>query len=205
MKANIVRNENRKTLTVVLTPISISYVDYLYKKYKDERYFASGVLKGADYKNDIVPFVEKLANELTAIGQGTLPPGTKISTNDLITLSDDEYRLFTRNLDRDGNWDKQFKVNLTNRAKDTDKRFLFLDLEQTKPIPQQDGWKHNYAIELEVGVGYDEKTSKPYVFAIFHRAMSVGLKETNTFQANNSAWKGLNLETLEVKDDDLPF
>jgi hypothetical protein len=205
MKANIVRNENRKTLTVVLTPISISYVDYLYKKYKDERYFASGVLKGADYKYDIVPFVEKLANELTAIGQGTLPPGTKISTNDLITLSDEEYRLFTRNIDRDGNWDKQFKINLTNRSKDTDKRFLFLDLEQTKPIPQQDGWKHNYAIEIEVGVGFDEKTAKPYVFAIFHRAMSVGLKENNTFQANNSAWKGLNLETLEVKDEDLPF
>lgn len=205
MKANIVKNESRKTLTVVLTPISISYVDYLYKKYKDERYFASGVLKGADYKNDIVPFVEKLANELTAIGQGTLPPNTKISTSDLITLNDDEYRLFTRNLDRDGNWDKQFKVNLTNRAKDNDKKFLFHDLEQTKPIPQQDGWKHNYAIELEVGVGYDEKTAKPYVFAIFHRAISTGLKETNTFQANNSAWKGFNLEAIEVKDDDLPF
>jgi len=210
MKYNIVQNEGRKTLTLIVTPVSINYTDYLYKKYKEEKFFASGVLRGADYKDHIVPFVNTLADALNKLGQGILPPTAKITSNDLITLQDEEYRFITRNLDKEGNWDKQFKINLTNRAKDSDKRFLFLDLDQTRPISQNDSWKHNYAVEIEMGVGYDEKTAKPYVFAIFHRGISVGLKETNTFQQNNNAWKGFaletnNLEKIEVKDEDLPF
>jgi hypothetical protein len=214
MKYNIVPNESRKTLTLVLTPVSINYTDYLFKKYKDEKYFASGVLRGADYKEHIMPFVTDLANKLTILGQGVLPPTAKITTNDLITLQDEEYRFITRNLDKEGNWDKQFKVNLTNRAKDGEKRFLFLDLDQTKTISQTDSWKHNYAVEIELGVGYDEKTAKPYVFAIFHRGISVGLKDNNSFQQNNNAWKGFNVDTpsesknlapIEVADEDLPF
>lgn len=213
MKFNIVQNDGRKTLTLVVTPVSINYTDYLFKKYKDEKFFASGVLRGADYKDHIVPFVNTLVDALNKLGQGVLPPTAKITSNDLITLQDNEYRFITRNLDRDGNWNKEFKINLTNRTKDGEKRFLFLDLDQTNPISQTDSWKHNYAVEVEMGVGYDEKTAKPYVFAIFHRGVSVGLKEnTSAFQKNNDAWKGFNLEQakenvskIDIKDEDLPF
>ncbi len=205
MKYNIVPNEKRKTLSVIITPITLPYTDYLYKKYQDQKFFASGIVKGADYKTDLMPFLTELAKQLTAIGKGDLPAGTTFTTQDLITLNDDEYRLFTRNLDKQGNWDKQFKVNLTNRTKDAEKRFLFLDLEQTKPISKEDSWKHNYAIELEIGVGFDEKKNNKYVYAIFHRAISTGLRDTNTFQKNDGAWKGFNLESIAVDDDKLPF
>jgi hypothetical protein len=214
MKYNIVENKGRKTLTVILTPVTINYAEYLYKKYQDKKYFASGVMRGADYTKDLVPFVKDLVSKLNFLGKDVLPNGVTITPQDIITTNDDEYRLFTRNLNKEGDWDKQFKVNLTNRSKDAEKKFLFLDLEQSKPISKDDSWKHIYAIELEIGVGYDEDKQNKYVYAIFHRAVSTGLKETNTFQKNDNAWSGFkletdvkskNLEAIEVKDDDLPF
>lgn len=204
MKYSITSNPNRNTLTLIITPITLPYTEYLYKKYKEEKFFASGIIKGADYKTDLLPFLTELAKSLTTIGKDILPNGTSITTQDLISLGE-EYRLITRNLDKEGNWDKQFKINLTNRTKDGEKRFLFLDLEQTKPISKEESWKHNYAIELEIGVGFDEKKNNKYVYAIFHRAISTGLRETNTFQKNDNAWKGFNLEKIDVEDDKLPF
>lgn len=214
MKYNIIKNLDRKTVTVVLSNISINYTDYLFAKYKGERYFASGVVRGADYTKDLLPFIKEVCDALNVVGKDALPNGTLITHQDLITINEDEYKLFTRNLDKDGNWDKQFRVNLTNRAKDDNKRFLFHDVSGTKPIEKADGWKHIYAIELEIGVGFDEKKSKKYTFAIFHRAISIGLKESNTFQKNDNAWVGFDFsqpseETKKKqplpKDDDLPF
>jgi hypothetical protein len=204
MKYNILPNPNRNTITVILTPVTLPFTDYLFKKYKEEKFFASGIIKGADYKTDLVPFLTEVSKALTAVGKDILPTGTQINTQDLISLGE-EYRLITRNLDKEGNWDKQFKINLTNRSKDGEKRFLFLDLEQTKPISKEESWKHNYAIELEIGVGFDEKKNNKYVYAIFHRAISTGLRETNTFQKNDNAWKGFNLDKIAVDDDKLPF
>jgi hypothetical protein len=210
MKYNIVKNESRKTLTLILSPITINYAEYLYKKYQDQKFFASGVVRGADYTKDLLPFAKDLANKLNELGKGILPTGVSITPQDIITVNEDEYRLFTRNLNKDGDWDKQFKVNLTNRSKDAEKRFLFQDLEGQRPITKDDSWKHVYAIELEIGVGYDEDKQNKYVYAIFHRAISTGLKETNTFQKNDNAWSGFKLETKEevvAEDDDakLPF
>jgi sulfite reductase alpha subunit-like flavoprotein len=210
MKYNIVKNESRKTLSVILTPITINYAEYLYKKYQDKKYFASGVVRGADYTKDLLPFAKELAARLNELGKDILPNGITITTQDIITMNDDEYKLFTRNLNKEGDWDKQFKVNLTNRSKDAEKKFLFLDLEGQKPITKDDSWKHIYAIELEIGVGYDEDKQNKYVYAIFHRGVSTGLKETNTFQKNDNAWSGFKLETKQevvAEDDDakLPF
>jgi hypothetical protein len=216
MKYNIVKNEGRKTLSVILTPITINYAEYLYKKYQDQKYFASGVVRGADYTKDLLPFAKELAARLNELGKDILPNGITINAQDIITTNDEEYRLFTRNLNKEGDWDKQFKVNLTNRSKDAEKKFLFLDLEGQRPITKDDSWKHIYAIELEVGVGYDEDKQNKYVYAIFHRAVSTGLKENNSFQKNDSAWSGFKLDTatdvksknteaINVKDEDLPF
>jgi hypothetical protein len=216
MKYNIVKNDQRNTLTVILSPININYAKYLYSKYKGEKFFASGIVRGADYSKDLVPFIKDLTDKLNLIGKDTLPSGIRFTQEDVITLKDDEYKLFTRNLDKEGNWDKQFKVNLTNRSKDENKKFMFLDLQQTQPISETDSWKHNYAVELEIGVGYDENKMNKYVFAIFHRAISMGMKEQTGFTKNDNAWTGFNLETptanasanlsdIELKDEDLPF
>ena len=210
MKYNIVKNDARKTLTLILSPITINYAEYLYKKYQDKKFFASGVVRGADYTKDLLPFAKDLATKLNELGKGILPTGVSITPQDIITVKDEEYKLFTRNLNKDGDWDKQFKVNLTNRSKDAEKKFLFQDLEGQKTISKDDSWKHIYAIELEIGVGYDEDKQNKYVYAIFHRGISIGLKETNTFQKNDNAWSGFKLETKQEvanEDDDakLPF
>jgi hypothetical protein len=215
MKYNIIKNQDRKTITIVLSDISINYTDYLFKKYQGERFFASGVVRGAEYTKDLLPFLKEVSEALNIVGKEVLPVGNIVVPNDLITLEEDEYRLFTRNIDKEGNWDKQFRVNLTNRTKDDNKRFLFKDISGTQPITQQDGWKHIYAIELEIGVGFDEKKGKKYLFSVFHRAVSVGSKESNNFKSNDNAWVGFDFSTakeekkedpsFEVKTDDLPF
>lgn len=212
MKFKIVKNEARKTVTVIVTPVIFGYTDYLFEKYEGERYFATGVLKEADYQKDVIPFANALVEALNDIAKDTLPSGVKFGINDVLTLKDDEYRLLGRNLDKDKKWDKQFKINLSSKSKEVGKVFLFEDLAQNKPIKKEDGWKHFYAIELEIGAGYSDEELDKYVFSVFHRAISVGRRKSETFAKNNDAWSGFDLGVqedndlaLDVKDDDMPF
>jgi len=201
MKTKIVKNEARKTLTVIVSPISIGYVDYLFTRYNDERFFASGVLIGADYSKEIVPFAKELIKNLSEIGKDILPPGETFTLNDIISVKEDEFRLISKNTNADKEWDKQYKLNLTSKSKDEEKRFLFYDLEQQKPVSKEDGWKKIYAVEIEVSVGYNEDACEKYVFSVFHRAICIGEKES-VFQKNDDAWGGFDFTT---PDDDLPY
>lgn len=218
MKYKIVKNEARKTITVIISPVVISYVKNLYEKYEganSDYYFASAILKDADYKNDLIPMLKDIVNNLNEISVDKLPKGDRVETADIFTLKEDEYRLFGKNLDKEKNWDKQFKVSLKNNSKAGNKRFLFLDLGCQKPIEEDDGWKHYYAIEIEISVGYDEDKMEKYIYSVFHRAISVGERETS-FQRNDSAWGGFDFEEeieegiqeaefTEIVDDDFPF
>jgi len=200
MKTKIVKNEAKKTATVIVAPVIIGYVDYLFKKYNDERYFASGVLQGADYQKDIIPFAQELVKVLNELGKGVLPPGDEFRIADLISLKEGEFRLISKNVLPDKEWDKTFKLNLSSKSNAENKRFLFLDLEQTQPISQEDGWKHIYAVELEMSVGYDEDNLEKYIYTVFHRAVSIKERETN-YKPNDEAWNGFDFHT----DDNLPL
>lgn len=199
MFTKIVKNEERKTVTVIVSPIVIAYTDYLFEKYNGERYFASGVLKDADLQKDIYPFLKDLLSVLNEVAKDVLPQGEKFVGSDLLTLKEDEYRLISKNIDKEGKWDKQFKFNLTNKSNDKDKKFLFLDLKGEKPIDKKDGWKHFYAIEIEISVGYNEDELEKYIYTVFHRAISVGARGSSTFQQNDEAWGGFNFG--DVVDD----
>jgi hypothetical protein len=212
VKTKIVKNESRKTVTVIISPVAISYVDYLYEKYNNERYFCSAVLQDAKYKEDIVPFLRELVKKLNETAKGVFPEGEEIKMADLITDKEDEFRLFSKNIVKDKDWDGSFKLNLSSKA--TEKRFLFEDLEQTKPIPKGDGWKHFYAVELEISVGYNEDSLEKYVYTVFHRAISAGKRQANNYVQNDSAWGGFDFKTEKEEkpankdtesDDDLPF
>lgn len=213
MKIKIVKNEARKTLTVIISPVTIGYVDYLYERYNGEKFFASGVLTGADYKEDIIPSLKEIVDALNEVGKGKLPPGEKFEGRDLITLKEDEYRLFSKNINKDGEWDKQFKVNLQSKSKDENKRFLFKDVACTQPVPEDDGWKYTYAVEIEIGVGYNEDELEKYVYSVFHRGIKVGERGEGNFAKNDEAWEGFDFEEEETKqniedvvnEDDLPF
>lgn len=207
MKVKVFPNEARKTVTLILSPITIGYVDYLYEKYDDKKYFASGVLTGADYKEDVLPILKQIADALNEVGKDKLPPGVKYDINDLITMEEDDFALFMKNINKEGVWDKQFKINLQSKSKDPQKRFLFLDLQGEDPVPKDDGWKYTYAIEVEIGVGYNEDEFEKYIYHVFHRAVKVGTRDSG-FIKNDKAWDGFDFEESDedvIKDDDLPF
>jgi hypothetical protein len=200
MKTLIVKNTAKKTITVIIAPISIGYTDYLYERYNDERYFASGVLMGADYTKDIVPLAQQIVSALNEVCAETLPQGEKFTIGDIIQSQEGVWRLISKNTIEGKEWDKTYKLNLSSKSKDANKRFLFEDLAQTKPISKDDGWKHLYAVEIEISGGYDEDNLAKYTFSIFHRGVSVGKKES-TFSQNDNAWSGFDF----TADDDLPF
>lgn len=202
MKYSIINNEKRKTLSVVVSPVVFNYTKYLYEKYKDEKYFATGVLEGQDYNEDILPFVKELVEKLNEVGKNILPAGEQFTVSDIITLKDDEYRLITKNIDKDGMWDKRFKINVSSKTKNENKKFLFSSLENEDVIFEEESRKHRYGVEIEMGVGYNEDNLEKYVYTVFHRAISTGLREqnTNTYKSNNDAWSGFDFNT-----DDTPF
>lgn len=204
MKYNITKNENRNTLTIVLSPIVFSYTKYLYEKYNDQKFFASGVLENQDYNQDILPFVRELVAQLNEIGKDTLPPPEQFTIADIITLNENEYRLLSKNTDKDGQWDKRFKINLSSKTKKNDKKFLFSSLNEEDFINEEQSKNHKYGVEIEIGVGYNEDNLEKYVYTVFHRAISVGLREQSesTYQSNNDAWSGFNFNTAK---NDSPF
>lgn len=228
MKFNIVKNESRNTITVVISPMEINFVDYLYDRYvkgDKEYFFASAVFKEAELKKDLYPFMKKLGEALNEVGKKSLPQGVKIDANDIFSMNLDVYRLIGKNTNKDGDFDGQFKLSLKNNSKADDKKFLFKNFKNPTPIAKEDGWKHFYAVEIELGVGYNEDSMEKYVYSVFHRAFSVGAKE-GMYQANDDAWGGFdfteeeetpkkNQETKEdpffgssnitIDDDDLPF
>jgi len=203
VKYNITKNENRNTLTVVFSPVVFSYTKYLYEKFNDQKYFASGILENQDYNQDILPFVKELAQKLNELGKELLPVGETFNVSDIITLKDDEYRMLTKNTDRNGEWDKRFKINLTSKTKRIGKQFFFTSLDEAASISEEDSRKHRYGVEIEIGIGYNEDNLEKYIYTVFHRAISLGLREQgeSTYQANNSAWSGFNFNT----EDESPF
>lgn len=204
MKYNIRRNEKRNTLTIVFSPVVFTYTRFLYEKYQDQKYFASGILENQEYNEDILPFIKDLVKHLNELGKGTLPSGEVFSVSDIITLKDDEYRLISKNTNREGEWDKRFKINLTSKTKRPNKSFFYNSLNEEDTITEEESRKHRYGVELEIGVGYNEDNLEKYIYTVFHRAISVGLREVgeSMYQANDSAWTGFNFET---EKEDTPF
>ena len=82
MKYNIRRNEKRNTLTIVFSPVVFTYTRFLYEKYQDQKYFASGILENQEYNEDILPFIKELVKHLNELGKGTLPAGEVFSVSD---------------------------------------------------------------------------------------------------------------------------
>jgi hypothetical protein len=202
MKYSIVKNEKRNTITVVISPVVFSYTKYLYEKYDNQKFFASGILENQDYNQDILPFIKDLVSKLNEIGKATLPAGETFAVSDIITLNENEYRLITKNIEKDGQWDKRFKINLSSKSKKDGKHFLYSSLEEQSFIAEEESKKHRYGVEIEIGIGYNEDNLEKYIYTVFHRAISVGLREQteSNYQENNSAWAGFNFN-----NEKLPF
>ena len=205
MKYKIVKNEKRNTLTVILSPVVFNFTRYLYERYNDTKFFATGILDKQDYKEDIMPFVNELATKLNEVGKGILPTTEAIVAGDIITVNDDEYRLITKNTDRDGVWDKQFKINLSSKSKKEDKQFLFAKLDESEIIPEDKSKGYKYGVEIEIGVGYNEDNLEKYVYTVFHRAIALEERESSgepMYKSNDDAWSGFNFST---ESEDMPF
>lgn len=202
MKYNIKKNEKRNTLSVVVSPVVFNFTRYLYEKFNDEKYFATGVLDKQDYNQDILPFVKDLVSQLNSIATKVLPPNEQYNIQDVITLNEQEYRLLSKNTDRDGVWDKQFKINLSSKTKNPNKNFMFGSLDDTNVLTEDESKQHKYGVEVEIGVGYNEDTLEKYIYTVFHRAISIGKREQSesTYKQNNDAWSGFNFDI-----EDSPF
>jgi hypothetical protein len=206
MKYKIIKNEKRNTLSVVLSPVVFNFTKYLYERFNNTKFFATGVLDKQDYKEDIIPFVNELVTHLNELAKGTLPPTEQFIVGDIISVKDDEYRLITKNTDRDGAWDKQFKINLSSKSKRDDKRFLFNNLNEEEVIPEDKSKGYKYGVELEIGVGYNEDNLEKYVYTVFHRAIALEERENTsepTYKSNDDAWSGFNFDTK--KEEETPF
>ena len=203
MKYSIVKNDSRKTLTVVLSPVVFNYTKYLYERFNNEKFFATGVIDVQDYNESILPFAKELVEHLNELAKGILPAHESYAVSDIITLKDDEYRLITKNTDRDGAWDKRFKINLSSKTKSETKKFLFKSLDSESHINEEDSKKYIYGVEIEIGAGYNEDNMEKYIYTVFHRAVVVGEREqtnTNNYKSNDQAWSGFNFDT-----EDTPF
>jgi hypothetical protein len=203
MNYSIVKNESRKTLTVVLSPVLFNYTKYLYERFNNEKFFATGVLDVQDYNESILPFAKELVVHLNELAKGILPAHESFAVSDIITLKDDEYRLITKNTDRDGTWDKRFKINLSSKTKSETKKFLFKSLDMNSDISEEDSKKYIYGVEIEIGAGYNEDNMEKYIYTVFHRAVAVKEREqtnTNNYKSNDQAWVGFNFDT-----EDTPF
>lgn len=206
MKTTFIRNDDRKTVTLALSPVTFTSAKHLYTIYhkpgetdtKKDRYFSTGIL-AVDYKDDLLPMLKRLASELNAVCATKDP----VNVNDLINL-DDEYAIFQPNKDQDGELDGNYKINLSSKAKN--RHFLTYDLEGKRPVDEDDSWKKIYAIEVEFKAGINDQGEK-YVYAIFHRGIVVGEKEGG-YKANNAAFSGFTFAEAEgdtINDDDVPF
>lgn len=208
MKYKIVKNTSRKSITLIISPITFTGVPYLYEKYEGERYFGTGIFRGADYKTEILPLANDIAKNLNELlTNGNLPAGVSVSARDFLSLTTNAenktsgiYPLICRNSNKDGAPDTDFAINLSSKSKNADKQFLFTDLTQATPISKDDSWKHLYAIELEISAGYDEDSLSTYIYSVFHRGISVGLRETTSFEKNDNAWNG-----FDFGEEDTPF
>ena len=98
MKYKIVQNEGRKSLTVIISPVHIGYVKYLFEKFTNnsgkEKYFASGVLKDCEYKADLTPFLKEVVEQLSACNLEIANPYiggvAKLNTRDILHPLDRE-------------------------------------------------------------------------------------------------------------------
>ena len=208
MKYKIVKNTYRKSITLIISPVTFTGVPYLYEKYNGEKYFGTGILRGADYKTEILALANDIAKNLNEVVGGNFPDGIFLKASDFLSLKtnaenkiDNVYPLIFRNSNKDGEPDKDFAIALSSKNKNEDKQFLFTDLAQEKPISKDDSWKHLYALEIEISAGYDDDSLSAYTFSVFHRGISVGLRETNAFEKNDDAWEGFDF----ANPDDVPF
>lgn len=203
MKFKIVPNE--KTVTLVISPVHINSVKYLYEKYNDKYFFAVGTIPGANVKTDIGPMISQLAIDLTAVSKEKIK-NQPITVEDLFSFKEGDKRPFSKHTDRDGNWvNQEAQVTLMNFA--DSKQFLFSDLQMQKPIDEKQAWKNVYAVELELSAYLDKNTEEKKVFTIFHRAVKIGEKEnTERYEPNNDAWDGYDFsEKKEEKKSNDPF
>lgn len=205
MKYSIVKNPKRNTVTLVLSPVVFNYTHYLFEKYKDEKFFASGIIDTQDYAGEVQPFIKELVEALNEVAKEKLPSGENFVATDIMSLNDDEYRFITKNIDnRDGSWDKRFKVNLSSKSKSPSKKFLFKKLGDDSSLTEEESKDYKYGVEVEIGVGYNEDNLEKYIYTVFHRAIAVEKRASSTgsYQANDSAWSGFDFNT---KGEDLPF
>jgi len=199
MKYNVRQNKERRTISVVISPVVFNFTRYLYQKYNDEKFFATGVLDKQDYTEDILPFVKDVVSNLNEISKGVLPPAEKFVPQDLITLNENEYRLLSKNILQDGTWNKEFKINLSSKTKRPDKKFLYSSLKEDSAISEESSKGHKYGVEIEIGVGYNEDNLEKYIYTVFHRAISIGQRESgeSIYKASNDAWSGFNFGSEE--------
>ena len=178
---------------------------YLYEKYgQDEKAynFAVGSIT-ADYKADIVPFIQDIAKNLNEVF-GKKLNGEKIIFGDLFALkTTSNYPLFTFETNQAG--DQTGKFSVSCRSKNIkDKQFLFNDLAETQVIAKEDSYKSLFAIELELKAYFDDERLTKGIFAIFHRGIRCGTRTdlVDSYSKNNDAWKGFD---FSEEKQDLPF
>lgn len=206
--------ENESTVTLVVSPVNITGVKYLFNQLEGEKkkyYFAVGTFPDVDLKTEIGKMITELAKSLATVSKLGITP------NDLFSSAEEAKTVFKLHRNKDGEWvNKEAQISLINFA--NQKTFLFEDLKMERPIKENIAWTKTYAIEVEFNAYLKKDTEEKQIFANFHRGIAIKNRDDVNWRENDEAWSGFNFEekknedpfpdaksNFDIRDEDLPF
>lgn len=207
MKYNVIKNVDRKTITVTLGGTRFFSAKYLLEKYEEKRYFGNAIFEATtDEINAFLLAIAKALNEAN--------PMVKVSPKLFFESDSIDFPLIKRHLNQDGDWDKKsFSMALSSFNEKSKRNFFFKDLARTQPVIVEETIKeHEWGIEIEISSRVDEESLETKTFVIVHRII-MGAKLEKNYMTNDNAWVGFDLgdseedskKSLVVDDEDLPF
>lgn len=209
MKYNIVKNVDKKTVTVVIGETRFFSAKYLLERYDHTRYFGNAVFYATP---------QEITNLVTQVSNAVNEVNPKVKTNHRMFFEGGsvEYPLFTKHLSLDDKWDgNSYSIKLSSFAEKRTRNFFFNDLARTSPVTDEEEIRrYEWAVEVEISTNVDEKTLEPKYFVIVHRIIK-GKKLESVYQENDKAWEGFDLgeekkkvvdpDLDDIDEDDLPF
>lgn len=193
-------NEERNTVTLLLSPTLFFNAKYLYTGYGDKgRYFGNAALDST-VNTELNTIVNEIVTRLNDIAkaQGLRP----INRKDIIDIEEGSFATFRPRYDKDGNWDKKSYEIALNAKKPS---MFFMAFNSEERVSENDIRDYNFALEVEFSI-YSDDYGETKVYSIFHRAVVSGKRGNSYTKATDEAWDGFDFKVDdEEDDDDIPF
>lgn len=213
MKYNILKNEKRKSITLVFNELQLfdNSVKYLYENYVDPKtnekkngYFGNGLIKCEN--KEFLSMLAEVAQEYNKLNPNGI---TLKNLNGLFKSNEETYGAFECKFDNEGKVKPDtFNLKLNSRIMAP----IFRNVGSNKKIELYEINNFEYMVELEF-MPYVNKEDETKVLTILHRIVAEKIKD-GYGSRNDEAFKGfgsIDKETFEEEaqqeytSDNLPF